>query len=116
MVRINELDERSLRLLHNRLRQLEHSVALMRDRVASFTRPQQPGPQFYLGKLTAELEQGGVATMDVWSGPPGEEAATALEIEVGDWLLATGQTIASGKKVIARRINDTYYVIAAECA
>lgn len=72
--------------------------------------------QAFIGKLDATMSPAGSAVVSIWSGTAGSEADTTVNITAYDWLLATGQTIASGKKVIGVFINGIPYVISAECA
>jgi hypothetical protein len=68
-----------------------------------------------IGKLDAELTAGGSATMSIWTGAGGSESDSTENVTVYDWLLGSGQTVASGKKVVVAYINGVPYVIAAEC-
>ena len=56
--------------------------------------------------------------MSVWRYNGSAEADTNENITVYDWMLKTGQTIASGKKVVAEFFLDSgrWYVTAAECS
>ncbi len=70
------------------------------------------GNEMCIGILDASLEQGGSATVSVWEG--GED--TGDNITAYDWLMKEGtEDIAAGKKVICAKINDTWYVVDAEC-
>lgn len=70
-------------------------------------------PTVLRGKLTGTLSPGGSAEMTVWRS----DAATSETVTVHDWMLKSGQTIASGKKVVATYFPDSkrWYVTAAEC-
>jgi hypothetical protein len=72
----------------------------------------------FIGKLAGSLSQGSTATVDVWGGAGGSEAAiSGLTVTARDWLLKSGATaIASGKKVVCRFINGVCYATEAECA
>jgi len=69
------------------------------------------------GKLDGTLNKDSSATMSVWRYNGSAEADTSENVTVYDWMLKTGQTIASGKKVVAEFFLDSgrWYVIAAEC-
>jgi hypothetical protein len=69
------------------------------------------------GKLDEELVFGGEAVMSVWryDAADATEADTLEDVDVHDWLLTTGQSIALGAKVVAYLEGARWYVIAAEC-
>jgi hypothetical protein len=69
-----------------------------------------------IGKLDGTLSKGSSVAMSIWKGAGGSETDSTLNVTVYDWLLATGQTIASGIKVKAEFVNGVLYVTAAECA
>lgn len=72
-----------------------------------------------IGKLDGSLSQGSTATVSIWIGAGGSESDSGVNVEVAvrDWLMKSGATaIASGKKVVVRRINGVPYVTEAECA
>lgn len=72
-----------------------------------------------IGKLDAPLSQGSTADVSIWIGAGGSESDSGVNVEVAarDWLMKSGATdIASGKKVVVRRINGVPYVTEAECA
>lgn len=71
--------------------------------------------EIVLGKMDANLSDGGSATMSIWSGDAGSETDSTDNVTVNDWLLPSGEQVSSGKKVVARKIGCEYYVIAAEC-
>jgi len=54
----------------------------------------------------------------VWRTSGGSHLDSTFNVTAYDWLLASGQSIASGKKVmiIQHRQSKRWYVIAAECA
>ena len=69
-----------------------------------------------IGKLDEALEQGGSATVSIWSGEGGSEVDTGINITAFDWLMKSGaDDIAAGKKVLIRWINGVPYVTEAEC-
>jgi hypothetical protein len=71
------------------------------------------------GKLDGALTFGGSATMSVWEHSGSAEVDTTENITVYDWLLASGQTVASGRKVVAHQMKTAsgyrWYVTSAEC-
>jgi len=77
-----------------------------------------PGMQLHIGKMAATLSQGGSALMDIWDvNDAGAWVDSGLSVTVYDWCLAAGQTIETGKKVIAFQHRQTrrWIVLAAEC-
>ena len=72
-----------------------------------------PAKRKLFGKLDAELTQGGTATMSIWTDSPLADSGDTEEVT--DWLLGTGDTVASGKKVVATRYHGVWYVTSAEC-
>ncbi len=69
-----------------------------------------------IGKLDGTLTDASSATMSVWIHNGTAFVDSGENITVNDWLLGSGQTIASGKKVIAASVFGTLIVIAAECS
>lgn len=69
------------------------------------------------GKLDDILSYQGNATMSVWAWNGSAEADTTENITVYDWLLSSGQTVASGKQVTAAwdEASGRYYLIGAQC-
>jgi hypothetical protein len=71
------------------------------------------------GKLDGALTFGGSATLSIWRWSGSAEVDTTEDITVYDWLLASGQTVASGRKVVAVKMETAtgfrWYVISAEC-
>lgn len=67
------------------------------------------------GKLDGTLSYGGSATMSVWAWNGSAEADTGVNVTVYDWLLVSGQTIASGKQVTVACMDGRYYVTGAQC-
>lgn len=66
-----------------------------------------------LGKLDGSLSYEGSATVSIWDGT----SDTTVNVTAYDWLLKSGQSIASGiKVVIARFPNGKWYVIGAQCS
>jgi hypothetical protein len=77
-----------------------------------------PLPRLVLrGKLDGALSQGSSATMSVWHYDGSAETDTGENVTVYDWMLKSGQSVNSGKKVVATLFMDSgrYYVTAAEC-
>lgn len=80
-----------------------------------------PGVQLHIAKLDGDLSQGSTATASVWeedTASPGTFVDSGKDITVYDWLLASGQSITAGKKIIvAQHLQSRLFiVIAAECA
>lgn len=77
-----------------------------------------PFTQVALCVLDGTLSKGGSATASVWGIEASGETDSTRNITVYDWLLDTGQTIASGKRVIAieHRQSRRWYVVGAQCA
>jgi len=65
------------------------------------------------GKLDGELARDSSATMSVWAGST--LADTGDNITVNDWLLSTGDSLATATKCVAVKYHTKWYVIAAEC-
>lgn len=72
---------------------------------------------FIRGKLDGTLSYQGSATMSIWWYNGSAEADSTENVTVYDWLLSTGQTIASGKQVTAAwdSRSGRYYVTGAQC-
>jgi hypothetical protein len=81
--------------------------------------PAGGGPEGWAtrGKLDGALSFGGSATMSVWYWNGSAEADTGRNVTVYDWLLLTGQSIASGTQVTASwdARSGRYYVTGAQC-
>lgn len=77
-----------------------------------------PTGSFHIGKLDAQLNEGSSATCSVWEDSGGSWVDSTKNVTVHDWLLATGDNIASGKKVTfsLHRQSRQYVVTGAECA
>jgi hypothetical protein len=76
------------------------------------------GTSIQIGKLDGALSQGGSATMSLWEWDGSTFSDSGTNCTVYDFLLAAGQSIASGKKVVAFGHKQSRYmiVLAAECA
>lgn len=72
-------------------------------------------PWVIKGKLDGTLSFGGAAVMSVWEYNGSVEADTLQDVDVYDWLLLSGQTVAAGRQVVAVWAHDRYYVVAAQC-
>lgn len=68
------------------------------------------------GKLDNQLNKDGSATLSVWWFNGTSEVDSGHNVTVHDWLLKTGQSIASGKKVVASFCGGRYYVTSTECS
>ena len=67
------------------------------------------------GKLDADLDYGSSAVVSIWTGDPNSETDSTENETAYCWLLETGETIPSGTKVIIKKINGFWQVIAARC-
>jgi len=69
------------------------------------------------GKLDGALSFGGSATMSVWYWNGSAEADTTVNVTVYDWLLLSGQSVASGTQVTAAwdARSGRYYLTGAQC-
>ena len=67
------------------------------------------------GKMDEEIGPGETKPMSIWGGDEEELEDTTEDVEVKDWLLASGQVVETGKKVIVQRYLGKLYIIAAEC-
>lgn len=77
-----------------------------------------PPPNVIAGKLDGTLNPGSSATLSIWipdENSPGVRIDSTENVTVYDWLLESGQTVASGKKVFAAYVDGRYEVIAAAC-
>ena len=68
-----------------------------------------------IGKLTSILSAGGSATVAVYAGDPGSEAATGESITAYDRLLKPGQSAPSGKWCVVTWINGHPYFTNIAC-
>jgi hypothetical protein len=72
-----------------------------------------PGHTVVFGKLDGTLNQGGSATMSIWSGDP--LADSGENMTVYDWFLEAAGSLALGTKVAAEFYCGKWYVTTAEC-
>ena len=72
-------------------------------------------PVALIGKLDGALAVGGTQTVSIWADHDGSEVDTTFNVTARDWMLQTGESVASGKKVALSWINGAWYVTAAEC-
>lgn len=68
------------------------------------------------GKLSTSLSFGGSATVRLWYVVSGTETDTGIDITAYDWLLKSGQTVASGTQVVLMSINGRWYVVGGQCS
>lgn len=68
------------------------------------------------GKLDGVLNFGSTATMSVWAWNGAAEADTTENVTVNDWLLSSGQSVASGTQIWASLSQGRYYADGAQCA
>lgn len=68
------------------------------------------------GKLDAELEQGGSATVSIWIYN-GSDADSGVDVTAYDWFLSAGQSLASDTVVTVEWFPDDgrFWLIGAEC-
>lgn len=71
-----------------------------------------------IGKLDGALSFGGSATMSVWAWDGSAYADTGENLTVYDWLLSSGQTVASGTQVTASydARSGRWFVTGAQCS
>ncbi|MGB0889601.1 MAG: hypothetical protein ACPGWS_04895 [Solirubrobacterales bacterium] len=79
-----------------------------------------PRRRIVIAKLTAVLNQGSSAAANVWQRNSADTAwevsAEPESITVHDWMLGAGESISSGKKVVAELLPSGHWVvISAEC-
>ncbi len=65
-------------------------------------------------KLDATLDAGSSCQASVWEGDPLADSGDNLT--VNDWLLGTGESLASGTKVVILLVSGNWYVIQASCS
>lgn len=69
------------------------------------------------GKLDGEMSYQGTQTVSIWRWNGSAMADTTLNVTARDWLLSSGQTIASGKQVvIMRHPSGQWFVVGAQCS
>jgi hypothetical protein len=74
-------------------------------------------PAWECGKLDAEMSYDGTVTVSIWRWNGSAMADTTLNVTARDWLLSSGQTIASGKRVvIVRHPTGQWFVVGAQCS
>ena len=76
------------------------------------------GGSFVIGKLDGSLSYQGSATLSVWYWNGSAYADTGTNLTVYDWLLSSGQTVASGVQVTASfdARSNRWFVTGAQCA
>lgn len=90
-------------------------LKVLTEDLALVIRSNGSGSSFTLAKLTTPLSAGGTATAEPWQWPAGESPSKidgSDPIDVDDWLLESGEEIASGKKVILAKIGSRYILMA----
>jgi hypothetical protein len=75
--------------------------------------PEQPVDQIALGRLDESLAFDGTATVSVWSGAPGEEVDTGVNLsDVGEWILDDGDAdIPADTWVVLGKSGGRWWVI-----
>lgn len=63
-----------------------------------------------IGKLAADLNSASSASATVWLGAGGSEAASEYSVTLQDWLIPSGQKLASGTAIIGHLINGIWYL------
>lgn len=63
-----------------------------------------------IGKLDGSLSYQGTATVSVWGGAQGSEADESFNLTAGEWVLASGESLASGTQVTCEWIGGGWYV------
>ncbi len=83
----------------------------------NFTRLGERPGRVIKGKLSGSLSPGGQANAIIWYFDGTNMVASTKTITVTDWFLATGETIATGVKIIVwyDELDDRYYVLGAAC-
>jgi hypothetical protein len=69
-----------------------------------------------MGKLDGTLSYTSSATLSIWAWNGSADADTTINITVYDWLLSSGQSIASGTQVVAAHVGGRWRVIGAQCS
>lgn len=73
-----------------------------------------PSGLCYIGVLAGALAYGSSATVNIYTGTPGSEAATSTKT-VYPWMMNTGDSIAANTEIIAATINGRLYAVNAAC-
>lgn len=69
------------------------------------------------GKLDGTMSYDGTATVSVWKWNGSAMADTSENVTARDWLLSSGQTIASGTRVIVlKHRRNQWFVVGAQCS
>jgi hypothetical protein len=75
------------------------------------------GGRWECGKLDAEMSYDGTVTVSIWRWNGSAMADTTENVTARDWLLSSGQTIASGKRVIVmKHRSNQWFVVGAQCS
>ena len=77
-----------------------------------------PFTQLHLGVTDGVLSKDSSVTVSIWEDQSSGVSDSGRNVTAYDWLLDTGQTIASGKRVFLgeHRQSRKFYVIGAQCA
>lgn len=68
------------------------------------------------GKLDAQMSFDGTVTVSIWKWNGTAMVDTGENVTARDWLLSTGQTIASGTRVIVlKHRRNQWFVVGAQC-
>lgn len=69
------------------------------------------------GKLDGSMSYDGTATVSIWRWNGSAMADTGENVTVRDWLLSSGQTIATGTRVIVmKHRSNQWFLVGAQCA
>ncbi|MBY0513093.1 MAG: hypothetical protein K2P78_04180 [Gemmataceae bacterium] len=78
--------------------------------------PDRANDGLLMGKLDGDLNYQSGATLSLWAWDGSADADTGVNITVYDWLLSSGQSVASGKRVVAGFDGGRWRVIGAQCS
>lgn len=107
--------------LEERIRRLEETASMGSSQVFSLADGRKAilntfdDLEVKIGKLDGALSYQGSATMSEWSFNGSADADTGINETVYDWLLLSGQSIATGTQVVAARAGEQWRVIGAQC-
>jgi hypothetical protein len=122
---IESLDGGSSPVVLSHVADAQQSLYLAGERHLTFWHPAAgqripiPGVQWHFGKLSETLAAGGSATVEVWQVDPssGDHEDSTFSVTAYDWLLSTGDSLASGTAVMILQHlqSKRWYVFAASC-
>ena len=122
---IKSLDGSSTPISLAHVANAQQSLYLAGERHLTFWHPAAgqripiPGVQWHFGKLSETLAAGSSATVEVWqvNATSGDHEDSTFSVTAYDWLLSTGDTLASGTAVmiVQHLQSKRWYVFAANC-